>query len=243
MCDFIEEEIMRALLRPEIDWQERELSILDDSFHHLVKVARARIGDKVLILDGIGNGGLYKITAIERKSLNLLQEEKYQYKKKHSIDLAIALPKKEATEEILRHAVECGVGKVWPLLSEFSQYSFRPSSRVDRILQGAMEQSNNPYLMAIEEQKHLMNFSAWSQYQTVFCCSTQRGHNLSSSSFLPDDKILVLIGPEAGFSEAEEKFLAELPNIQFIQFPTPILRSPTASAVALGAICSRVVDA
>ena len=49
-----------------------------------------------------------------------------------------------------------------------------------------------------------------------------------------NEKVLVIIGPEGGFSDREFEFFASNPNINMLTLGDLILRAETAVTVALG---------
>ena len=72
-------------------------------------------------------------------------------------------------------------------------------------------------------------------------CFTERSSKyqfkefLNNNKFKQNDKILVIIGPEGGFSKAEFEFF-EKENLNTISLGELILRADTASIVAIGNI-------
>lgn len=227
---------MRAILDRNLKIGQEFIELTLEQAHHF-NVVRTKVGEQVLVLDGLGHRAVGEVCALTKKSgiikIISVQEEV----EKHNISLAIACPKKDAFEEIIKIAVELGVRKIYPLQSQFSQYQYSNSERLDKIIESAMVQSNNLFFPIVENQKVLQSFLDQMSTPIVYFCS----HNISLKTFskLPTDEIIVLIGPEAGFSKEEEEQIAKYKNINQIHLPTPILRAPTAVATSVGYLISK----
>lgn len=223
---------MRAIYHDFQETSSKELLIISgDAAHHL-NVVRVRAGEQIILLNGKGkklNGSVKLITKnlVEIEVHDVLEEQR-----KHELSLAIANPKKEAFEDILKMAVELGVKDIYPLSSEFSQYDYAPSERVQRILESALIQSNNPFFPKIHSQASLKEFLENHKDSLVFFNS--RPSEEKDKKDGDNGKKTILIGPEGGFSPNEVAQILKFYKIQEIHLPTPILRAPTAVASSIG---------
>lgn len=209
---------------------ETEINISGERAHHL-QVVRVKVNEDLLVLNGRGQRFFSKVVNITKKEvvLKILKIENGSHH--HHISLAIALPKKDAFEDILKNSVELGIGQIFPLYSEFSQYDYEPSERVGRILESALVQSNNLFLPKISEQINLLDYLKNFSSPLIYFSARPASSELIISS---DSNLTMLIGPEAGFSPSEEEQILAYTNIKVIHLPTPILRAPTAVATSLG---------
>lgn len=227
---------MRAIFKKsELRVGERFL-VTDEQFHHL-KVVRAKVGDEIKVLNGQGEIGLGFIDEITKKETSITINSLKSEERFHKISLALCLPKKEAFEEIIKSATELGVYKVYPLISEHSQFNFRPYERLDRIIESALVQSNNSYWPIIEEEKTFLNFLA-NTPSNLICFSSVSNSNIEEIK-IPSEEIIILIGPEAGFSEKEESILQGIPGTKIVRLNSPILRATTAVPTAFGYLLSQ----
>ncbi|MCK5882237.1 MAG: 16S rRNA (uracil(1498)-N(3))-methyltransferase [Bacteriovoracaceae bacterium] len=204
-----------------------------DRAKHLIKSIRINEGEELLLMDGKGTVAKATVTEILKKQVVLTIASTRFVPKEKEIDLLICLPKKDAFEEIVRGAVEMGISKIIPAYSEFSQGKFKPSERYDRIIESGIIQSNNahgPILSAAIDLTDLENISSF--YDKIIYFSSRKGDALSLSG--DEKKILLIIGPEGGLSEEEEKILAEHKKAETIHIPCPIMRAPTAFNVGVG---------
>lgn len=226
---------MRAvLLNKEIHEDDigKELTLDGDSARHLIKVIRIKKFEKILLLNGKGCKSEVEITHIDRKVLTLKVISFDVVKDERKISLFLGLPKKEAFESIVKMASEIGIKNIYLYRSEYSQQSIEINDRVERIEESAITQSNNPFKM---------NFYQVSTFEEVFDRFTNIVHfSTFSSTELRNDKItgdaLMVIGPEAGFSDEEEVLINGFKNVSVLNLDTNIMRAPTAMAVASGYI-------
>ena len=212
----------------------QKIIVSDESAKHL-QVVRIKINDDILVLNGKGLKAFTKVGLISKNhvelSVNLIEEAKVS----HEISLAIASPKKDAFEDILKIAIELGVQNIYPLSSEFSQYDYLYSDRIQRILESALIQSNNPFLPIIHPQIELDLFL--NQLNCPLYFFNSRPSSSVTSQVTTGPKI-ILIGPEGGFSPREEANILAQKGIFSIHLPTPILRAPTAVASSIGYLLS-----
>ena len=117
---------MRAIYYPSpIDASTTNIILEGEASKHLM-VVRVKLGEAVLVLNGEGVRALTEVISISKNQIELSVQSFTQSTPSHEISLAIANPKKEAFEDILKMAVELGVMNIHPLSSEFSQYDFSP---------------------------------------------------------------------------------------------------------------------
>ncbi len=217
-----------------LDHQENFV-IKDDNAHHLIKVVRIQLHEKILILDGKGNKRFCSITQINKKEVHLQLDKKIFETRKHNIDVFLGAPKKEAFEKIIKLSVELGISQLYPFTGAFTQLKNFSEERASRLIESSIIQSNNPYLLKISPFLPFQNIIELSKnYKSVLYFTPQASPQDISTSFTQEDKILLIIGPEAGPSLEEEKTLLSIPNMAFLSLNTYILRSETALATAMG---------
>lgn len=212
------------------------ITIKDEQAHHL-NVVRVKIDEEILVLNGLGQKARAQIISITKKEVVIKLITIEEDSKKHNLELAIANPKKDAFEDILKMAVELGVTNIYPLESKFSQYDYTSSDRIDRLIESALIQSNNLFWPNIFPQESLINFLNNNKHPIVYFSSQEVPAKINLN---PDQKIIILIGPEAGFSNEETEQIKGLAGVNLIHLPTPILRAPTAVATSVGYLLSMI---
>ena len=217
-----------------------------DEARHIVRVLHCRSGDKITAFDGFGHTRDGRLV-IEKKSCLLHFTEPLQPTPQptRQFQLLLCLPNHVATfEEILRKTCELGIQSLQPLFSERTEcLHWSPdiweqrSERWKRILIEACKQAKNPFLPQLNPPVPLKEL----QTLSLGCCihgsldiassllpsSTQNTSLFETFSPAPSETLFsCLIGPEGGFSGAEEAFLSKISR--GIHLPTCVLRTETA---------------
>lgn len=228
---------MRASFQKDLTIQE-SYQIKGDAAHHLMNVVRVEANEEILLLNGKGLMVKTKVTALSKRELQLTKLEDKQIPLSKSMDLALGIPKKEALELSLKQAVELGFSKIYLIRSQYSQTRLPEADRLEALLVSALEQSNAAYLPEIVPM-------SWEEvpttdYSDILMLDSQTktdGLKLSGKGC-----VLLVIGPEGGFSPEETKLLHGWSNIRILNLPTPILRTPTAVAAGAGIILGSLLD-
>ncbi len=224
---------MRAMYFPfNPDSLNSRIVISGEAAHHL-NVVRLRMGDDLLLLNGVGARLITKVVAIEKKQLVVEGAKLSVEEKKANIGLVIACPKKEAFEDILKIAVEMGITTIYPVSSHYSQYEFLPSERCLKLIESALIQSNNSWLPELKAQSSLDEFLKSASDPLFFFNSKPVQISTKEIATIPE-AYNFLIGPEGGFSPGETSLIIANNKTIEVYLPTPILRAPTAVAASFG---------
>ena len=87
--------------------------------HHALQVLRLRRGELVTVLDGVGNEFLCAVETSSRAALTLsVSLKNFVTAPPCAVTLLVGLPKGKIIESIMQKAVELGVRRVVPILSE-----------------------------------------------------------------------------------------------------------------------------
>ncbi len=235
---------MRAFYIEQLsDYSEgQEVSIEDEAFQH-IKVVRLKPSEIVKFLDGKGNQAHAKLISIEKKRAIFKLSDLSKSVKLPSWDLAIGLVKKDAFDLCLKMATELGVGRIYPLLTSFSQRYELNQDRAQRLLIQALEQSNSLWMpsleLPIEFNDFCLNHVDKNDKYSSYICMGMSSSVLPSKLETIEGLSLGFVGPEGGFSEEEEHKISLIPGSRSIHLPTPILRAPTAIASLAGVIFTK----
>lgn len=230
---------MRACFLPEAILEEQqEILIMNDQFHHLVQVCRLRINDEILVLNGNGKKAFTTATSISKRELILKINRIELSPLSKKFDAVVAVPKKEALEQIIKMSIELGLRRLFLVRSTYSQERIPETSRLASLVQSAIEQSNNPWPADIVILKD-WNEIPWDNYDKLICFDPT-GSDGSDLRLSVSDSILTLVGPEGGFSKDEINFLQSKKSCRMIAWSTPILRAPTAFSVGVGWVTARL---
>lgn len=209
--------------------------------HHLSGVARIRTGENLLLLNGKGLTIQTKVTQVEKRRVQVKVLSCEQLTQSSKIDLAVGITKKEAWDELLKKSVELGIGTLYPLYSQFAQpYKVNPT-RSDRLIESALIQSNNPWKLRIEDPITLEQLKSLAEsYQSIALMGLQTEQQFSSDK--KHDNVLLVVGPEGGFSKEEEEMILSFSNTYTITLPCPILRTPTAVVSGAGFLLGQLLS-
>jgi 16S rRNA (uracil1498-N3)-methyltransferase len=179
------------------------------------------------------------VSSISHKELFLKKITSTELKRSYSMDLALGIPKKEALELSLKQAVELGFRKIYLIRSKYSQIRIPEESRLESLLVSAVEQSNSAFMPEVI-------FTEWDKipstnYGQILVMDSQSKANKIEIALKSDARLLI-VGPEAGFSNDELALLHNLPRVSILNLPTPILRTPTAVATGAGIILKSLLD-
>lgn len=217
------------------------LLVADEMAFHLIIVCRIKLLDQVMILNGDGTVAISEVQEINRKKVSLKLLKIKNVARNLDLDFLIAPPKKDAFDLMLKMAVELGVHKINLISSEYSQINFKSNARYERLIESAMIQSNNPYKLKIGKQFKLTDCGdVLAQYDHIFYfCSHQLADATAPIKLQRGSRVLIIIGPEGGFSQKEEELFKTFKAIHFINLSAAyIMRSPTALATAYGHVLS-----
>lgn len=207
--------------------------IEDEKFHHLKNVCRIKIEDEIVVLNGKGSICKYEVLSIEKRKIKIRKKESEIFVENyHNLTLLIAIPKKEYFEEIVRIAIECGVRKIVPIVTKYSQRNKDLLKRIDKIIESAMIQSNNAYYIEITNELDLekLDFKEYSQF--LYYSTSKNEVEVENVSI--NEKIAIFIGPEGGLTSEEEEYIKSFNNSVVINLNIPIMKAITAVPVAIG---------
>lgn len=224
---------MHIFYTPNVNGNSYTLS--EEESKHCVKVLRLTPGSQLLMVDGIGNLYQGHITDANAKHCTIgIDSIQQNYgKRPFSIHIAMAPTKNiERFEWFLEKAVEIGIDKITPLLTQHSERKVVNADRLEKIIMSAMKQSIKAYK---PELCPLTNFSSFIKEQRdgakliAHCIDTPKP--LLKNVVANNTEFTILIGPEGDFSP-EEVALAKQCGYTDISLGKSRLRTETAGVVA-----------
>ena len=241
------------LLPPEIFGRE-EAKLEGDVFHHLVRVRRLEAGEKLQAVDGLGQARAAVLQEIGKKSALLqLGETLPPRDPSTKLHLLVGALRPERASWLVEKATELGVYALRFLNTERTprQYGQGRFDRYEKIAVAALEQCQGARLPQISGVHAMDELPAllpagnlWVldplAREGLFWAGSAgvppalQGEGAGETPALPAREGAVLIGPEGGFSAAEEEVLAKLGARGALLGPR-ILRVETA-AIAAAAI-------
>lgn len=211
------------------------IKIEGSDVHHMRNVMRFSIGNQVIANTNEGEVFLTKITEIDKNyvMLEIIAKEPTQ-KLGYWLDLGLALTKRDAFELALKKVTELGVHGLVPLTSEFSIIKVndydKKRERYMSICKESSEQSERHTLPQIYDLVSLKDIDVSGYDHLFFAYAREEGNSIYDyiQTINSDDKTLVLIGPEGGFSKKEYQLLVKK-GFKSISLGSTILRAETAA--------------
>lgn len=208
----------RFYIDPE-SWDESNLKLEGDEFHHCVNVLRLQSGDPVVIFDGLGMEIQTSIKDISKKVAYLdlnNQERIISPTRKTKIALAQAIPKGKNMDLIIEKGTELGVNHIYPFISERTiirlnqSDSIKKQEKWQRVAIEACKQSGQNWLPKVEQPQKLLSMidSLIHEFDLVLIASLQPAAKhlkqiLLNRTTKHPESILILIGPEGDFTLSE----------------------------------------
>ncbi|MBL4754843.1 MAG: 16S rRNA (uracil(1498)-N(3))-methyltransferase [Flavobacteriales bacterium] len=213
-----------------------ECTLGEEESKHALKVLRLAIGDSIQVTDGKGKCYKAAIASLDSKccKVDLLNALPTPARRLWSLHIAIAPTKNNSRLEwFLEKACEIGVDSITPILCEHSERRKIKTERLEKILLGAMKQSQQYYLPVLNP---LMSFDEFlsvtgADASTTYMASYKDGNKELVDACQPGQHTTVMIGPEGDFSEAEKE-RAKLNGIVAVNLGQTRLRTETAGIVA-----------
>lgn len=202
--------------------------------NYLFRVLRYKKGDKVLISDG--KGKVFSGRILDRKTIEVIREEKFDTEDRFSIILCQGLLKGEKMDFVIQKATELGVKEINPFISERSipKYSQR-LERWRKIAKSASEQSKRQIVPNVNDIMHFKELVEKSKSGILFWEQANKPLIEIIDFLEPKNPLFLFIGPEGGFSSEEVSF-AENFGIKSTSLGRRILRSETASISSISIV-------
>ena len=228
---------------------DKKITINDtETYRHIAKSLRAKIGERLLLIDS--NEIQYEtiISDITDKTIIADIEKTYPSKRKLNFGLYLAQSplRSDSQNTIIEKATELGVTEVYPIYTDncalnkdiinkkipkWQKVMFEASKQCER--------ANIPQCSQLTTLKDLIESNKFTHI-IAFCercaCETLRDYTkVNNNLFNKNSKLLVIIGPEGGFSQKEFDYFREK-SIAMLTLGDLILKAETAVIMALGNI-------
>lgn len=205
------------------------------------RVLRLKKKDIIYVFDGKGKEYSAEIVnfSSQRLDLKIKSLSREVRNRGVSVSLAFSLLKSGKNELIFQKATELGIDKFLPFFSEYSlkkSISFSKFRRFERIIKESAAQSGRLFLPLLEK---VYNFGELlerlGEFEKILLAEFQAEKFLEVSLIQDSKNILLLVGPEGGFSKEEVVQLKDKGSIS-VKLSSNILRAETAAIFFSGLV-------
>ena len=199
-----------------------------DVAHHLAAVLRCRRGDEVVLCDGRGGECTAVVQQVQRGELTVeLGPRRQAEPARLQVHLALAPPRWQRAEWLFEHGTEVGVAVFHPLYTERTRPQGERHERWEKLCQSAAGQCDRAYVPEVRPLRPLAGFLQDPQLPKQRFLAAQGGALQAAPSA---GEVLLLVGPEGGFSDAEH-LAATAAGFLPLRLGPHVLRTETAALV------------
>lgn len=228
--------------------EDARINLDDRAVHYLLSVLRAKAGDALVLFNGQGGEYAATIEMISKKNIVVFIEKYLAIEVESPLDLCLAqgIARGEKMDFIVQKAVELGVKRIIPLLTERCNVRLSAEREAKRmahwqgIIISACEQCGRNCLPEIATPQTFTNWITSVQSTHRFILSP-REKVAGACTVSANDSVTLLIGSEGGLTDKEAE-LAKFQNFIPFHLGPRILRTETATIAALAIAQSKWGD-
>lgn len=204
--------------------------------HYLLRVMRARFGDRVSLFNGGDGEWLASIAEATRNACVLACERQTQQQAPdNDLWLVFAPIKKTPADYLVQKATELGVSVLQPVIT---RRTIVHRINADRMRANAIEAAEQSGRLTVPEIRVVIDLSRllkeWpKERHLLFCDEGGAPPILEALQNTNKTSWAVLTGPEGGFDEDEREAIRALPSTVPASLGKRILRADTAALAAL----------
>lgn len=216
-----------------------------ENYRHIAKSLRSRVGEKLLLIDE--KQLQYETVIKEITSKSIICEINKFYPSKRDLDFDLYLAqsplRSEAQLTIMEKATELGVRGVYPVITDNCALSpsvlDKKKEKWQKVMYEASKQCERAKIPVCYEPTTLEKVLEM-DFDKILVLA-ERSTEISLKDYLSQnrikkgDKVLVVIGPEGGFSQREFDYF-KTKGLSLITLGDLILKAETAVIVTLGNI-------
>lgn len=223
--------------------EQQVIQLESQAAQHVARVLRKQVNDSLILFDGSGYEYQAVIKSIQRQivQVHIVSSCAVDRESPVKIHLLQGLCRGEKMDLIIQKAVELGVASITPVLTEFSNVKLSPDRLAKKLVHwqkviiSACEQCGRNIIpvinLPIALTEYLSSFAKLNN-ELFLVCSTDANKLLNELKLGSYNTVNVLIGPEGGFSPAENTQFEAL-GWQQVSLGPRILRTETAAIAVL----------
>ena len=232
---------MQKLFVEKID--SDSLVLTGESARHIGKSLRMRVGDMLMVTDGLGLDYGCQITEITKDTvtLKICYTQANESEPTCKVTIYQGVPKSGKMEDIVQKCVELGVCKITPTLTQRcvsrpdEKASAKKIARYQKISLEAAQQSGRGIVPEITQMLSLKQVVEQDDSEIKIVFYEGGGEKLSSIITPNIKSVSIFIGPEGGFEQSEVELIESMGGVR-ATLGKRILRTQTAPVAALTSI-------
>lgn len=217
-----------------------EIPVTADQANYLLNVLRLDDGDAIHLFNGRDGEWRAEVSKRSKRACDLICREQVRGQTGGpDIDYVFAPLKRSRLDYMVQKAVEMGVARLIPVLT---QHTIAERVNLERMRANAIEAAEQCGILRVpdvcEPQKLEKLVAGWDEDRVLVFCdeSAETANPIAALAGLAGRKLAVIVGPEGGFSDAEQKLLRAKPYTRAISLGPRILRADTAAVAALAVV-------
>jgi len=215
---------------------EDELWIEGREARHLVRVLRARPGDRLTLFDGRGEEARARVVAVEGERVRVRVEERRPVRREPDaeVTLYLGLLKGEKLAEVVRMGTELGVSRFVLLVTRHAVAKTIRPAKIERLRRIAVEAAKQSGRTALPEVAGPIALAEVPRVEQGLVADPRAGARVAEV-LNPERPVALAVGPEGGFAEEELRFLTER-GFTPVTLGRRILRAETAACTLVALV-------
>ena len=225
-----------------------KVTLGDEAYHHLVVVLRRIRGDAIVLFNGRGGEHPATIEKVGKRELDVRIGPRRNVERESPLPITLvqAVSKGERMDYTIQKAVELGVTAIQPVITDRvvvrldAERWARKQEHWQGIVVAACEQSGRtriPRVAPVRDLNDWMPTCPPDAFRLILSLTVTP----TVVRRAPGQPIVLLVGPEGGWSEIERK-LADLAGFAGLALGPRVMRTETAGIVALSVLQSQWGD-
>lgn len=218
----------------------------DEQVNYLANVLRLQEGAEILIFNGRDGEWKARLAFPSRKKIQIIPVEITRPQPEQpDLHYLFAPLKVGRLDYLIQKSVEMGAGVIQPVMTQHVQGKI---TSLERLKANAIEAAEQCGILAIPEVREPVKLTTlldtWPRDRRIIYCDEGADTNnpMSALRAVTEKKLALLIGPEGGFSEEEQRLLRGLDFVTPIPLGPRILRADTAAVAAFAVIQAVIGD-
>jgi len=216
---------------------DKEIHFDKNESKHIYRVLRKKVGDSILVTNGIGDRFLATLSHLDDKVCKAIINQCMEISPdSYQLHVFIAPTKSnDRMDWFVEKATEIGVHSITPIICKRSDRKVVKQERLQKIAVAAMKQSLGAYLPVIHP---VCDFStSLNKIKGTACIAHCQDTNklVIDKLSIKDKSISIFIGPEGDFTPEEIKAAANA-NVTAVSLGEKRLRTETAGIIACHSI-------